>query len=224
MVPFKVMIVEDDFMVAEINKGLTEKVAGFRVVKIAKNGKEAIKYLARHEIDLIILDIYLPDMHGIEIVKKTRRDEYPVDFILITAAHDAHTIEDSVRFGVFDYIVKPFDAKRYGDSLKRYRRLKHSMKSNVIFDQKKVDGIYSYDNSEDELPKGIARYTLDRIEKAVDSYEGSFSTEDVMKTVSLSRITIRRYLEYLLDKGLLLKSYHYKKKGRPTIIYNKQNE
>ncbi|MBN1827842.1 MAG: response regulator [Deltaproteobacteria bacterium] len=223
MPPIKVMIVEDDFMVADINKGLTEKVEGYKVVRIAKNGREALSYLRKKEVDLIILDIYLPDMHGIDIVKEVRKKEYTVDFILITAAHDVKTIEDSIRFGAFDYIVKPFDAGRYLDSLVNYKHLKRSIVENKVLNQDKVDSLYLINNKKkDALPKGIAEYTLDKVRKAIASCDGPFTIDEIRIELALSRITIRRYLEFIAETGSLKKSFQYKKKGRPTIFFIKK--
>jgi response regulator of citrate/malate metabolism len=109
----RVMIIEDDFMVAKVNAKMTDAVEGFKVVKIANSGNEALSYIEKNDVDLIILDIYLPDIPGIEILKSIRGNACPVDFVLITAAQDHETVENSIRYGVFDYIIKPFDVQKY---------------------------------------------------------------------------------------------------------------
>jgi response regulator of citrate/malate metabolism len=221
----KVMIVEDDFMVAKVNRNMTEAVEGFNVVKIANSGNEALSYLEKNEVDLIILDIYLPDIPGIEILKNIRGKDYPVDFVLITAAHDHETVENSIRFGVFDYIIKPFNVQRYKNSLLSYKKMKSTIGAHAEFDQEKLDGLITYKVSSQhvsQLPKGITQHTLGKVETAIDSFEKYFSIDVVMHKLSFSRVTARRYLEFLCDTGHLEKSFEYKKLGRPTLIYYKK--
>ncbi len=137
----RVMVVEDDFMVADINRQATEQVAGFTVVKLALNGKAALEELASGRIDLVILDVYLPDIHGIDLLKEARRLEYPVDFILITAAQDTNTVEQSLRYGIIDYIIKPFNFTRYHNALEEYRDRRQSLQSSGALDQGRVDSM-----------------------------------------------------------------------------------
>ena len=221
----RVMIVEDDFMVADINKNVTEDVQGFTVVKIAKDASDALHYIDSNPLDLIILDIYLPDIHGIELLKIIRKKEHPVDFILITAAHDSKTIEQSMRFGAFDYIIKPFDFSRYKKSLLNYKKFKYSIKQNENYSQGELDKLAPYsnrNNGKEDLPKGITNHTLGKVKSAVDSCGTTFTIDDIMEKLSFSRITIRRYLEFMVENSSIDKSYEYKKVGRPTIIFSKQ--
>jgi response regulator of citrate/malate metabolism len=222
----KVMIVEDDFMVAKVNAKMTETVEGFKVVKIANTGNEALSYIEKNEVHLIILDIYLPDIPGIEILKDIRSKNYPVDFVLITAAHDHKTVEDSIRFGVFDYIIKPFDVQRFTKSLVNYKNMKASIIAYKNFSQEKLDELASYKafgKRVQQLPKGITRHTLSKVEAAIDSFERVFTIDDVMRELSFSKVTARRYLEFLCESGHLVKSFEYKKIGRPTLIYTRKS-
>ena len=222
----RVMIVEDDFMVAKVNAKMTEAVEGFKVMKIANSGNEALSYIEKNDVDLIILDIYLPDIPGIEILKSIRGKACPVDFVLITAAQDHETVENSIRFGVFDYIIKPFDVQRYKKSLLNYKKMKASINAYKSFSQEKLDEVTSYKSfgkNVQQLPKGITRQTLSKVEVALESFERLFTIDDVMQKLSFSRVTARRYLEFLCDTGYLEKSFEYKKIGRPTLIYSKKN-
>lgn len=223
MKSIKTMIVEDDFKVAEINKSFTEEVNNFVVEKIAKNAAEALSWLEENSVDLIILDIYLPDMHGTELLKIIRKKEYAADIVLITAAHDAETVECSMRYGIFDYIVKPFAFSRFKDALEKYRDYKNSLNEKRNYNQAKIDEFVSFKQHPDPgnlLPKGITQYTLDRIIGALESLNPSFTIEDVINRVSFSKITVRRYLEYLHEKGLISKSFEYQKVGRPLVVYS----
>ena len=225
MESFRVMIVEDDFRVADINKSVTEDVDGYKVVKIAKTASEALSFIENELPDLIIVDIYLPDLNGMELIKKIRNYEYPVDFILITAAHDASTIENSMRYGVFDYIIKPFAFSRFKEALENYKKYRLTISNSGEYDQDKINRIISHNSAASgsaEMPKGITMFTLEKIEEAVSSCFTSFTIEEVIQKMKLSKITVRRYLEYMSESGLLIKTYEHKKAGRPVIIYTKK--
>ena len=222
---FEVVIVEDDFRVADINRSVTEQVKGFKVVKIAYTAAEALSYVSEKCPDLMIIDIYLPDFNGIELIKKLRKKEYPVDFILITAAHDPETVENSMRYGVFDYIIKPFVFTRFKESLENYRRYNSSILSSEDCDQNKIDKFISHNkNFSDikELPKGITDFTLNKVNSAINNVPDSFTIDNIISEIDLSKITVRRYLEFLRETGVLKKTFKHKKIGRPTILYSKK--
>ena len=222
MKTIKVMIVEDDFMVARVNRKFTEAVEGFEVVHVALTGQNALSFLKDNAVDLIVLDVYLPDLSGIDLLKQIRAGDYPTDFVLITAAHDQDTVSNSIRFGVFDYIIKPFEFGRYEESLLRYRKMKSAMGTSAEFDQDKVNELLAGKGFKEEasiLPKGINKQTLQLVEDAIASLQSPFTLDDVIRGLSFSRITARRYLDYLAETGRLAKSFEYQKVGRPTLLY-----
>jgi len=220
----RVMIVEDDFMVAEINKQATEQVYGFKVIKIALNGATALHHLTQDQIDLVVLDVYLPDINGLEVLKEARRCEYPVDFILITAAHDTHTVEQAMRYGIVDYLIKPFDFARYKSALTEYRDKRFSLKSVGAMNQGLLDSLLvrsaTY-QKELALPKGISPLTLQKIVDYVKKLNTEALASEIAEEISISRVTARRYLEYLAATGVLRKETRYQKVGRPIIFYVK---
>jgi len=221
--PIRVMIVEDDFMVADLNRQFTESCEGFQVVKIAHTGMEALEFISSPPIDLVVLDIFLPDIRGTEVLKDIRKSGYPADILLITAAHNADTVEETVRLGVFDYIIKPFDVARYKESLANYRHYRESLESGQDIDQRHVDVVvaraHKKNISPDTLPKGINATTMDLIRQALLPLRGEISIDDVCAAVPLSRITAYRYLEYLAQEGFLKKNQRYQRVGRPTTVY-----
>lgn len=220
----RVMIVEDDFMVADINRDLTERMKDFTVVKIASTGAEALEYLEGNPVDLVILDVYLPDQRGIEVLKTARKREYPVDFILVTAAHDASTVEESLRYGVVDYLIKPFGMERYREALSNFLRRRSSLAGGTDLDQAGLDEARSSPppvKSAERFPKGIAKPTLEKIKAALPSMESCFGVDDLADSLGLSRITAHRYLEYLADAGALKKEFEYQKIGRPAVLYRR---
>jgi response regulator of citrate/malate metabolism len=227
MDPIRVMIVEDDFMVARINRDLTHQISGFKVVNIAGTAQEALDILKREHVDLIVLDVYLPDRTGVELLKAFRRGGLPVDVVMITAAHDAPTVEESMRYGIFDYIIKPFSFDRYKACLVNYRKQKTAITRQRTLNQERVDeftGFRDVAPSRGGLPKGIQEQTLRRVEEAIEGFGSCFSIDDLLRGLPLSRATSRRYLEFLSDSGVLEKSLAYRKVGRPMVIYSKSKE
>lgn len=220
----RVMIVEDDVMVARINRDLTQQIKGFQVVKVAGTAQEAFAAVKQEQVDLIILDVYLPDKTGLELLKALRRGGLPVDVVMITAAHDAPTVEESIRYGIFDYIIKPFSFDRYKACLVNYRKQKTAISRQKDLNQERVDeftGFRDLSPPREGLPKGIQEQTLRRIEEAIEDLGPCFTSEDLVGALSLSRATKRRYLEFLADSGALEKSLVYRKVGRPTVSYSK---
>jgi len=218
------MVVEDDFMVADINRQVTEQLEGFSVVKVARNGKEALEELEKGQVDLVILDVYLPDIHGLTVLKEARKSDRKTDFILVTAAHDAGTVEESMRYGVYDFIIKPFDFERYKAALREYKTRRETLAQNGFLDQGRLDKVMEKKPTRrgpDELPKGIAARTLEKVTKYVEQVSGEIVTADLKRDLELSRITAHRYLEYLTLAGRLRKELRYKKVGRPAVYYEK---
>jgi response regulator of citrate/malate metabolism len=224
MESIRVLVVEDDFMVADINRQVAEQVEGFSVVGVARSGKEALAELGKGTVDLVILDVYLPDIQGIDVLKEARRLELKTDFILITAAHDAHTVEDSMRFGVYDYIIKPFEFERFKEALREYRRRRETLAAGGFLDQGRLDKVMEKSPSPRAaaaLPKGIAEQTLAKVALYIEEARGEIVATDLTEKLALSRITAHRYLEYLTSVGRLKKELKYQKVGRPAVFYLK---
>ncbi len=227
MDPIRVMIVEDDFMVARINRDLTHQISGFQVTEVAGTAREAIDALKKGTLDLIILDVYLPDRTGVDLLKSLRQGGFPVDVVMITAAHDAPTVEECMRYGIFDYIIKPFSFDRYKACLVNYRKQKADISRQKVLSQERVNeftGFRELAPSRGSFPKGIQEQTLRRIEEAIGRIGRSFAIEDLLAAIPLSRATNRRYLEFLAAAGVLEKSLTYRKVGRPTVLYTKVKE
>ena len=83
------LVVDDDFRVAELHCAYVERVKGFAVVAKAHTGAQALDAVERLRPDLVLLDIYLPDMSGLDVLQRLREDDRPVDVISITAAREA---------------------------------------------------------------------------------------------------------------------------------------
>jgi response regulator of citrate/malate metabolism len=161
---FTVLIVEDDFRVAEVNRQYVEKVEGFSVQHVVNSGKEAITYLenAKNIPDLILLDIYIPDVEGLDLLWQIRNACREMDIIAVTAAKEVAMIQEALRGGVFDYIVKPFDDVRFEQTLTRYKDFRQHLYSSKEFSQEDIDLIKGYKETSSsdstimtDHPKGI---------------------------------------------------------------------
>ncbi len=224
---YKVLIVEDDFKVAEINAQYVRRIAGFKVLGITKTGKETLEFLSNQVPDLILLDTYIPDVENLELLWKIRQQYKNIDVIMVTAAKEVANIEEAIRGGVVDYIIKPFDFTRFKIALEDYTEKKAILKAKESMDQKDVDQLMSVSSDSSELnekeqvlPKGISVLTLEKIENIITCLEG-VTAEELGNKIGVSRITARRYLEYLVFLNKVKAELKYGKVGRPERRYYK---
>lgn len=219
---FRVLIVEDDPMVAMINEQYVGRNKKFQVVGKCHDGESALTYLKKNEVDLVILDVFMPYMNGVEVLHKIREKNYPVDVIMVTAANDAATLEETMHLGVLDYLVKPFDFERFQLSLEKFAVQHHALKDVEVLNQQSVDYIIdSYRKaSGDARPKGIQQKTVDLILECLKEKEDEWMTGEVIaEHVGLSSVTVRRYMNHLVKKGLVTGEMNYETGGRPCMLY-----
>ncbi|MFC0472636.1 response regulator [Halalkalibacter kiskunsagensis] len=226
---FQVLIVEDDFRVADITRQFVEKVAGFSVINVVKTGEETLKYLTSPNTlpDLILLDVYIPDVDGLELFWKIRSDYYHIDLIMMTAAKEVSTIEETLQGGIFDYIVKPVEFSRFKQTLERYRHQKSILASRDEMEQEEIDQLTGAAKTLEgdvvatgDLPKGIDRITLDKIKQIMkENGEKGLTAVQVGKEVGASRSTARRYLEYMVSVKEVKAEQKYGDVGRPERRY-----
>ncbi len=224
---YKVLLIEDDFKVAEINAEYVEKVDGFSVTGIAKSGSEALDFLRCHNPDLILLDIYIPDVEGLDLLWGIRQEFKDIDIIMVTAAKEVAIIEEAMRGGIIDYIIKPFDFDRFEKALLDYDNKKNALANKTDIDQDVVDHLMAGPkdfqqacSSKEMLPKGISELTLRKIENITKQYKDEgITAESLGKKIGVSRITARRYLEYLVQSDELQAELKYGKIGRPERRY-----
>ncbi len=227
---YKVFIVEDDPMVLNINKRFTEKIEYFEVVGTSRTGKKALEEIIGTEPDLVLLDVYLPEQNGLKLLQEIRSTEFYPEVIMITAANDADTVEKAFKLGVFDYIVKPYSFYRFKQSLISFSNKMETIKrKNSELSQNDIDKINFSINTNEPLqsvvaktiepPKGIDKFTLDRIREAVENSPVPVSSSDMADALCLSRITTRKYLEYLADEKIIRVDLKYGSFGRPTRLF-----
>ena len=219
---YKVLIVEDDPMVSMINEQYVNRNKAFRVVQKCKDGKSALEYLENNDVDLIVLDVYMPLMDGFETLRQIRKNKKPVDIIMVTAANDRASLEEALHLGVVDYLVKPFTYDRFRIALDKYVSQVAALKDLDTLNQKNIDFIIenAHKKSEELYPKGIQEKTLQTILDEMKKNPSKWMTGDeIAERIGLTGVTVRRYLNHLTEKGILLSEIDYETGGRPCMRY-----
>lgn len=218
----RVLLVEDDPMVRQVNRQFIEKVSGFQVINTASDGIEGVEKAAALQPDLVFMDIFIPKQDGIESLRQLREQSIPVDVITVTAANDTKTIERIVQLGVFDYIMKPFTFERIEESLLRYAAYKQQTQSKEAVTQEELDRILhsaAHHEHIKDLPKGLNKATLDKIVAYIGTQNVAISAEEVAHGVGLARVTARRYLDFLEKQKKVAIEIQYGGVGRPVNQY-----
>lgn len=223
-----VMIVEDDPMVREINSKYVNKLNDFKLINGVANLNDAIECISNNNIDLVLLDIYLPKENGMDFLKWLRNKEHDVDVILITADNTSDMIQEAFRYGAVDYLIKPFTFTRFSEALNNYKARYYSFNKLKVIEQNSLDKhikntlIGDKEDQEDEYEKGVNKYTYKIIWNIVEKYPHDYKTsEEISKESGVARVTVRRYLEYMEKEGKVEKSIEYGKIGRPQHKYKK---
>ena len=219
---YEVLIAENDPMVAMIEKQYIAQNPSFNAAEICGNGKEALRFLENGKIDLLILDLSLPEMDGITLLKQIRSKDMPVSVIAVTAVKKSALIESALRLGVEGYLIKPFDNAGFQEALGRFCRRRDAFSLFHEMEQEQLDRlIMRKDFSQSKnLPKGIQKKTMERICRFLQNNPNDkFSGERIAEGVRLSRVTVRRYLNHLCDSGEIAQNVDYETGGRPCMLY-----
>ena len=218
----RVVIVEDDPMVLEVNKGFLENTPMFSLVGTATTGKAALEIIKEKKPDLVLLDVFLPDISGMEVLYTLRAEELPVDVIMITAAKDVKTVQNIVRYGAVDYLVKPFNFERFQRALDKYAKMWNKFNKDQVISQEDIDDFKNkndLDEKEDTLPKGLSEITLKQVMDAISSRKEPVTAEQLAADLGMARVTVRRYLSYLSKTNRIKMQVEYGKVGRPSNYY-----
>ncbi|MEY9868923.1 response regulator of citrate/malate metabolism [Peribacillus sp. B2I2] len=223
--PITVVIVEDDENAVNIYKQFTNQLDQFTVIATASTGKKALNILHAAQPDLILLDIFLPDMNGIDLLREIRREYRGIDVILITAANDTETVSEAIRGGAFGYLIKPIIIDKLLATLNQYDQTRRQLHNNNLVNQDKVDTLFrtiSNPNTVNDvqiLPKGIDKHTLKMVRSKIQNVNGSLNADELGQLVGISYSTMRRYLEYLVSCDEMEVEVLYGSIGRPERKY-----
>jgi len=223
-----VVIIEDDPMVSMITEKIISSNDKFNVIKTFTSGEGVVEYLIENQIELIILDMYLPDTEGLDILEELREKEIEKDVyvnaIFVTASNSKAHIKKAFQLGVVDYLIKPFEFERLEMGLNRYlaKKSEKSIDKNLLT-QEELDNLYH--NSHDtkpirSLPKGISKTTLNKIMEVVMSdTEKEWSSKEVADIIDSSTVTVKKYLDYLSEVGKIKSDIYHGTVGRPEVKY-----
>ncbi|MBT2646620.1 response regulator [Bacillus sp. ISL-34] len=225
--PITVVIVEDDENAVNIYKHFTNQLDQFTVIATASTGKQALNILHAAQPDLILLDIFLPDMNGIDLLREIRREYRGIDVILITAANDTETVSEAIRGGAFGYLIKPIIIDKLLATLNQYDLTRQQLHNNNLVNQDNVDTLFrtisnpikANDVHLNPLPKGIDKHTLKMVRSKIQNVNGSLSADELGQLVGISYSTMRRYLEYLVSCNEMEVEVLYGSVGRPERKY-----
>ena len=223
---YKVLIVEDDPMVAMINEQFVSRHKDFVVAHKCNDGKSALEYLDENEVDLIILDVFMPYMDGFETLRQIRKKQISVDVIMVTAANEREQLKEGLHLGVVDYLVKPFTFERFKVALDKFIAQVEALKDLDKVNQKNIDFLIdkSRKRANELYPKGVQEKTLKTIIEHLKENKNKWLTGDeIAEKVGLTGVTVRRYMTHLSETGMVIADMNYGTGGRPRMLYKISN-
>ncbi|GAA0713543.1 response regulator [Dactylosporangium roseum] len=224
MTEIRVLVVDDEPLIADAHRAYAERLAGFTVVGVVHTAREALAVLRSEPVDLVLLDLNLPDRHGLEVCRALRSAGSSTDVLAVTSARDIAMIRAAVALGVTHYLLKPFTFAAFHDKLERYARYRSQvLGSGEVAAQHEVDRVFATlrGTPAASLPKGLDTATLDVVLAALRGAGpgGGLSAAETAELAGTSRVTARRYLEHLADTGRVVRVPRYGGPGRPEVEY-----
>lgn len=214
----KVLIVEDDPMVRTINKGYLKKIDGKIKVFEAYDIDTAKSVLESQAVDLVLLDVYLGEGRGPELLTWARMQSYDLDVVLITADNSYETVSTAFRLGAIDYLIKPFSYARFVEAIEKVRVKRSVILGTQAVSQEDIDKMLT-NNREQSTEKGINPATYQMVQDGLVSAGEAQTAQDLADKTLLARVTVRRYLEYMVEQGSVEEQLIYGKIGRPNKVY-----
>jgi response regulator of citrate/malate metabolism len=229
----RVLVVEDEPVASAAHAAYVGRMAGFTLAGTAPDGQSALRLLtelsaAGEPVELVLLDMNLPDLHGLDIARRMRSAGILADIIAITAVREVAIVRSAVAIGVVQYLIKPFTYATFADKLTSYRLFRQQLTApesgtgRAGASQSDVDQAFASLRAPSELPlpKGLSVSTLDSVKEYLKQHRDAVSATEVMTALGMSRVTARRYLEYLADAGIVTRTPRYGTPGRPENEYS----
>lgn len=232
MSDIRVLVVEDEPVASAAHAAYVGRLEGFTLAGTAPDGQSALRLLSEFAnsgdpVELVLLDMNLPDLHGLDIARRMRSSGLLADIIAITAVRELAIVRSAVAIGVVQYLIKPFTYATFADKLTSYRLFREQLASpghgsgRTGASQSEVDQAFASLRAPSELPlpKGLSASTLESVQEYVKQHRDAVSATEVMEALGMSRVTARRYLEYLADAGTVSRTARYGTPGRPENEY-----
>lgn len=219
----RVLIVDDDALALEVHNAYVDRLEGFQVVGLASGVREALVAVSDPDraIDLVLLDMTMPDGHGLDVARRIHAVTSTIDIIAITAVRDADVVRAAVSAGIVQYLIKPFAFRAFRERLEAYRDYSERLLSAAgPTTQAEVDALLGTLRTHTaELPKGLTEATLRAVSEALRAGSAALSATEIADGQGMSRVTARRYLEHLAEAGRAAREPRYGTPGRPEIAY-----
>lgn len=225
-----VFVVDDEGLTAAAHAEYVRRCPGFRVVGVALTGQAAVQAILRmasgpQAVHLVLQDVTLPDLSGVEVARTLRARRVDVDIMMVSAHRDAGTVREATALGVVGYLIKPFTFGTFEQKLESYRKyhrlLSAGTPSSASFDQAELDRVFAalQDDAAAPVPKGLSSHTLDAVAATLRESARYVSAAELAQDLGLSRVTARRYLEHLSERGTVQRRSRYGAPGRPELEY-----
>ena len=222
---YRVIIVEDEPDTAKITKAAIEKVPDFQIKAIFSNGEEALNYIWLNPVDLILLDLFMPQMSGTEFLYRLRKEDLPLDVIVVTASSDVEQVRDVLPFGVVDYLLKPFSSERMVETLLKFDQRRRIINSTGRLNQSEIDAVFANRPASEETfvaalrEKGLQTQIYDQLLQRIRQ-ERAMPADLLAQQLSLSKVTVQRYLNYMVEQHEISSRVEYETGGRPAVFYH----
>ncbi|MBD3783608.1 MAG: response regulator [Micrococcales bacterium] len=219
--PIRVLVVEDEPVAAEAHATYVGRVEGFVVAGVVHTARDALQHLGTHAVDLVLLDMGLPDLPGLDVVRAMRAGGHRADVVAVTSARDLEMVRSAVSLGVVQYVLKPFVFGTLRDRLAAYREYRAQVGGGEADTQAEVDTVFSSLRpvGATTVPKGMTEELLGRASTALRAADGPRSAAELGEELGVSRVTARRYCEHLVDAGRARRGNRYAGTGRPEVTY-----
>jgi response regulator of citrate/malate metabolism len=216
-----VLIVDDDFMVALAHERIVSQLSGFRVVGTAHSGAQALELIGSLRPQLVLLDMYLPDMNGLEVIRRARANGYGLDFLVLSAARESTMVSAALQGGIVGYLLKPFKVSELQSRLASYAERRRVLDRPGDLDQDSLDqALGGLSGAVPELPKGLSKETATLIERALKESATDLAASECGDALGLSRVVARKYLEHFVRVGKAVVTLRYGQTGRPQRRYS----